>query len=304
MSLLFLMPWIIGFIAFALWPFIQMVRFSISNVIFRPNNTIYDFVGLKNFKDVLFVDPDFRLMILSYLELILLLLPIIMVFALVLATLLNNIDKGKSIFRSIYFLPVILISGPLLENLFAIEAFSLDGLYDFFVFEFIQSVLPGKVNTWFFFLMDHIILALWFSGVQLLIFLTGMQRIDGSLYEAAEIEGASSWQLFWKITIPMLKPFTILNAIYTLVDLSDSPLSPLSSLISMSKDRDDRGYGYAAAVSWLYLVVVLIILGVLLFILARDHQAAKVRKEKRQEQRKIQSIQKRREKNRRRQLKV
>lgn len=296
MSLLFLSPWIIGFLLFALWPFIQMARFSVSNVIFRPNDTLYDFVGMQNFRDVLFVDPDFRLMIMDYFQMIVLMLPIIMVFALILATLLNGIDTGKSVFRSIYFLPVIIISGPLLENLFAIEAFSLDGLYDFFVFEFIQDVLPAQINQWFFFLMDNIILALWFSGVQLLIFLTGMQRIDNSIYEAAKIEGASAWQIFWKITIPMLKPFIILNAIYTLVDLSNSSLSPISELINMSKNRDDRGYGYAAAVSWLYLLVVVVILLVILFILAKDHQAAREQREKRAEEKKIKNIRRRRDK--------
>lgn len=292
MSLLFLSPWIIGFIAFALFPFIEMIRYAFSNVIFKPNNTIYVNVGWKNFRDVLFVDPDFRLLFFEYLRIIVFMLPIILVFALILGTLLDHVDRGKSFFRSIYFLPVILISGPLLEKLFAIEAFKLDGLHDFFIFDFISSTLPRKINEWLFFIIDNIILSLWFCGVQLLIFLTGIQRIDGSLYEAAKIEGASSWQLFWKITIPMLKPFIILNAVYTLVDLS-STFSPISGLITSSMTSDNKGYGYAAAVAWLYLLIELVLLGILMFILARDHQAAKARKEKRKEARKIQRIRKR-----------
>ena len=284
MSLLFLSPWIIGFLIFSLYPFIQMVLFAFSNVIFRPNKTIYAPVGWRNFSEILFIDPDFRLSLLEHLHYVVILLPMVMVLAIILATLLNKIEVGKGFFRSVYFLPVILISGPLLGDLFSIEAFTLTGLHEFFVFDYFAKVLPPTLKVIFFFIIDNIILCLWFGGVQLLIFLSGMKRIDGSLYEAAEIEGASSWQVFWKITMPILKPFIIINAIYTLVDLSTT-FSPISDLILTSMEQENRGYGYAAAVSWLYLLVQLIFLAIILFLLAKDHRDARKRRELRRERR-------------------
>ena len=100
-SLLFLAPWIIGFFAFALGPVITMARYAFSNVIFRPSGTILNPVGWDNFREVLFITPDFRLQVTAYLRLILLLLPVIMVFSILLATLLNQVNKGKGFFRAI-----------------------------------------------------------------------------------------------------------------------------------------------------------------------------------------------------------
>lgn len=296
MSIAFLSPWIVGFLIFGLIPFLQMIRYSFNSVIFRPTGTVYNFVGWENFRRVLFVDPDFRLQLTSYLRIILLLLPVIMVFSLLLASLLNAIGRGRGVFRAIYFLPVILISGPLLDDLYTIEAFTLAGLNDFFVFRFILDNFPQAFTTNFMFIMDNIVLCLWLSGVQLLIFLSGMQRIDRSLYEAAEVEGASAWQCFWKITIPILKPFILLNAIYTLVDLSTSSLNPIKNIITGSMYQENRGFGYSAAVAWLYLAVELIFIGIILFLLARDHQAHKQLREHKQEERRITYLRKQRSK--------
>lgn len=286
-SLLFLAPWIIGFFAFALTPLITMARYSISNVIFRPGGTILQPVGLENFNEVLFIQPDFRMQVPAYLRLVLLLLPIIMVFSILLATLLNSITKGKGFYRAIYFLPVILLSPPLLSDLIAIDAFELQGLRDFFIFDFIIENFPAQFSGNFMFIMDNVVMCLWFSGVQLLIFLSGMQKIDRSLYEAAEVEGASAWQIFWKITIPVLKPFILLNTIYTLVDLSTSSLNPISNIITDAMYRVDRGFGFSAAVTWIYLGIEVIFLIAVFLLLGRDNDAIRTARWERQERRRI-----------------
>lgn len=290
-SILFILPWIVGFFMFALMPLITTVRYAFSNVIVNPKNMILNPVGLENFKRILFVDPEFRLMLPAYARIIGLLLPIIMVFSILLATLLNQINKGKGLFRALYFLPVILISPPLLADLYAIDAFNIEGLRDFFVFDFIIQNFPTQFSSNFMFVMDNIVMGLWFSGVQLLIFLAGMQKVDRSMYEAAQVEGASAWQTFWKITIPILKPFILLNAIYTLVDLSTSSLNPIPNLIVSAMTDTRRGYGYSSAVAWLYLMIELVFLVAIVLLLGRDNDAIKARRWERDEKRRIRKAQ-------------
>lgn len=286
-SLVFLLPWIIGFIVFAANPIITMIAYSMSNVIFRPSGTILQHVGFDNFHRVLFVESSFRIQLPAYLRLVGLLMPIIMVFSLLLATLLNKTTRGKGFFRALYFLPVILISPPLLADLFAIDAFNLSGLYDFFVFRFIVEEFPPAIAGNFMYIMDNIVFCLWLVGVQLLIFLSALQKIDPSLYEAAEVEGASGWQIFWKINIPILKPFILLNAIYTFVDLSTLSLNPISRIITNSMYQVSLGFGYSAAVAWLYLGVELILLLIVYLLLGRDRYAARMASIEREERRRI-----------------
>lgn len=298
-SLIFIAPWLIGFFAYSLTPLIVMARYAFSNVIFRPSGTILNPVGFGNFNEVLFITPDFRMQLPAYLRLLFLLLPIIMVFSILLATMINAISRGKGVYRALYFLPVILISPPLLSDLFAIDAFTLEGLHEFFVFRFIIENFPSEISSNFMFIMDNIVLCLWFSGVQLLIFLAGMQKVDRSMYEAAQVEGASAWQIFWKITIPVLKPFILLNAIYTLVDLSTSSLNPISGIITDAMYRVDRGFGFSAAVSWLYLLIELIFAIMLFVLLSRDNEAVRKVKDERFEARRIRALRRRNEKLRR-----
>lgn len=268
-GLLFVSPFLIGFLAFTLFPILKTVQYSFSRVKFSGKETVYLPVGLKNFQDVLFNTPDFRLQLTGYLKLILLLTPVILVFSVLLALLLNVKLKGRRFFRAIYFLPVILISGPMLKNLFQMEAFTIDGLNEFFVFQFLNEVLPGSLGSWWNFIVQNIVLCLWFSAVQTLIFLSGMQKMDGAVYEAAMVDGASAWQKFWKITMPTLKPFLLLSAIYTVVDLSTSSLNPVVGIVESSMYAADRGYGFAAAVSWCYFFIILVVVTVTFLVFGR-----------------------------------
>ncbi|MFN3691652.1 MAG: carbohydrate ABC transporter permease, partial [Fervidobacterium sp.] len=102
----------------------------------------------------------------------------------------------------------------------------------------------------------------WFSGVQILIYLAGLQKIDKSMYEAAKIDGASKWQILWKITMPVLAPLTFVNIIYTIVTVSTFATSPVIQKILVDMYRPERGLGYASALSWIYFVAMLIVIGV------------------------------------------
>ena len=141
---------------------------------------------------------------------------------------------------------------------------------------------------------------LWYSGVQILIFLSSLQKIDPAMYEAAKIDGGSGWECFWKITLPTIKPMILLNLVYTIVFISNNDTNPIIGLIknAMFSGTKEKGYGYASAMAWLYSVVVLLIVGIfaLLFMAKKDVYAKQVKKAKKQrkkEEREIKKIRRR-----------
>ncbi|HOJ95123.1 MAG TPA: ABC transporter permease subunit, partial [Fervidobacterium nodosum] len=126
----------------------------------------------------------------------------------------------------------------------------------------IQSSLPTLLSKAVDMFISGFIMILWFSGVQILIYLAGLQKIDKSMYEAAKIDGASKWQILWKITMPVLAPLTFVNIIYTIVTVSTFATSPVIQKILVDMYRPERGLGYASALSWIYFVAMLIVIGV------------------------------------------
>jgi len=142
-GLAFVSPWIVGFFWFTFFPILQMIQYSLSNVVFSAKGTRMKYVGLDNFLEVLFVTPDFRVQAPAYLRLMLLLVPMILVFSILLATMLNLKIRFRGFYRAVFFLPVILLNPPMMNNLFQMEAFTLQGLHNFFVFDFIIDMLEN-----------------------------------------------------------------------------------------------------------------------------------------------------------------
>jgi ABC-type sugar transport system permease subunit len=105
-------------------------------------------------------------------------------------------------------------------------------------------------------------MVLWFSGVQILIFLAGLQKVDQSLYEAARIDGASPWESFWKVTLPMLMPLVIVNVIYSIVYVSTFALNEIIILIKNNMFSTITGFGYATAVAWIYFIIITLVLAI------------------------------------------
>ena len=261
------LPWIIGFVVFLLYPLSQTILYSFSNVTITPQGTETAPVGFKNYTDVLFTDPDFTLGIPTFLRQMVFMVPMIVVFSLLFALLLNSHIRGQRIYRAIFFLPVILISGPVLERIRQVGATNLPGVDSFFVFQFIYNQVPPVLSSPIQYIISNIVLIFWFSGVQVLIFLSGLQKVDNSLYEASMVDGASAWQRFWKITIPVVKPFILLIAVYTVVDIALSSLSPFTKVIQDGMFAPSKGFGFSSAASWLYFLFVLaaLLLAVLVF---------------------------------------
>ena len=210
--------------------------------------------------------------------------PIIVVFALIIAMMLNQNIKGKGFFRTIFFLPVIIVSGPILGMLTEQGAGSISAIDTQAITTAISSVLPSMIAEPISELFQNMITILWYSGVQILIFLSGLQKIDKSMYEAAKIDGGSGWECFWKITLPNLKSMILLNAVYTVVFISNNDQNPIIELIktSMFSGTKEKGYGYASAMAWLYTLVVLLIVGLFALILAtrKDQYEKQVKKAK------------------------
>lgn len=134
--------------------------------------------------------------------------------------------------------------------------------------------LPEFIATPISDLFSQLILILWNSGIQILIFLAGLQKVSPAMYEAAKIDGASGWETFWKITLPTLRPMILLNSIYTVVTLATGSTNPIIDLIYNATYAVTKGYSYAAAMTWMYTVVVAILL-LITFLVVKERKEKK-----------------------------
>ncbi|MDD2362523.1 MAG: sugar ABC transporter permease [Oscillospiraceae bacterium] len=259
---LFFAPWLIGFFAFTLFPFLYSVYLSFSDVTISPTEGIKSsYVGFKWYIEALTVDPTYTISLFDTLRFIVLSTPMIVVAALLLALLLSGKYKGRTLFRAIFFFPVIIISGPVVAELLNSDAAAVINPENYVIYDFIRS-LPEVISAPLLYIFDNIVLILWFSGVQVIMFLAGLQKIGLPIREAASIDGASGWQMFWKIYLPFLKPLILLNTIYTIVLLSGFASNAVNGEIVNKMKLTGRVYGYSSALSWIYFVILAALLGV------------------------------------------
>ncbi|WP_178725471.1 ABC transporter permease subunit [Clostridia bacterium] len=263
---LFMSPWLIGLLVFTLIPFIYSVWLSLCSVEFGPDGMQTAFVGGRWYKEIFSADAYFLQALKDTLQFIVLFMPMILVVAIICALLLNKALHGRTFFRILFFFPVVVISGPVMEKLISNQATAIISADTYYVYQVIEN-LPAILSTPLMYIFDNIVLILWYAGVQMLIVLAGLQKIGDSLYEAASIDGASAWQSFWKITLPYLRPMILIAAVYTVVDLAAMTSTPMYTLIQNNVTNVERPYSYSAALSWLYALVVLVILGIVYRIL-------------------------------------
>ncbi len=285
MGYLFVLPWMIGAAIFVIRPLIQSFNFALSNVKITPKGREVSFIGLLNFTQILQEDATFPTELVAYLMKTVLATPVIVVFALIIALLLNSRIKGKGFFRLIFFLPVIIASGPVMEQLVSQGAGSIPSMNTSAISSLI-GFLPDFLEDAIMGLFENIVMYLWYSGIQILIFLAAVQKIDTSLYEAAKIDGGSTWECFWKITLPTIKNMTLLNVVYTIIFLSNNEQNTIIETIkdAMFGTTGSKGYGYASAMAWLYAVIVtaLVLIFAAALMLKKDvyaKQAKKARQE-------------------------
>ncbi len=262
----FMAPWIIGLLAFTLFPLIYSIWLSLCQVEFSVNGIVTEFVGIKWYKEVFTVDAGFIKNIVSDIQAIVFSTPMIIVMAIILALLLNHSLKGRAFFRALYFFPVIIISGPVMSKLMSNQATTIIHPETYSIYQVLEA-LPGILSVPLLYIFDNIVIILWYAGVQTLIILSGLQKIGDPIYEAASIDGASSWQKFWKITLPFLRPTILVATAYTVVDLAGLTTRAMHSLITKNMMNTEKPYSYSSALSWVYTLVVLLILGIVFLIL-------------------------------------
>jgi ABC-type sugar transport system permease subunit len=261
---LFILPWIFGFFGLVLYPFIRIIYMSLNNVTIVEQSYNYEWVGFDNFRRILFEDIDFVLEVQNFVVRVFLYTPVIIALAVIIAMLLNQQIKGKAIFRMIFFLPIIILNGELLENM--AQYGGMDINLSPFVLDIITTIVPFRVLGLFIELFSIIIEILWYSGVPILIFLAMLQKVDRSLYEAAAIDGANSWSTFWKITFPALRPAISVSIIFIVVFLANFDGNPINAIILSSKQDGSRRDGYASAMALIYSVIQIAVISLLFFI--------------------------------------
>lgn len=275
---IFLLPWLVGIGLLVLRPMFLAILYSFSEV--NINNGINsEWIGWGNFREIWVKDIDFIDRELSFLLKVILQVPVIVIFALLAALMLNTKIKGKGIFRTIFFLPVIVVSGPIINELQGQGATTVSTADQLIVTQAISSFLPEWLVEPISSLFAQLILILWYSGIQIIMFLAILQKIDLNMIEAARIDGATGWEIFWKITLPAIRTIILLNAVYTLVYLANSSNNGVINLISNAMLSTTRGYGYASAMAWMHTVIVLVLLG-LIFLLLKGRPDAFLKNQK------------------------
>lgn len=265
----FILIWIVGFLLFTLLPLGETLRYSFNRVTVTATNINLDFVQWANYTRALFTDPNFIELLIGYMVETLVSVPIVLIFAMIIALFLNLDFKLKGLFRVIFFLPIVITSGPVIRELTAQGAASVPGVANLpAVAEFLQE-LPRALRSPVEYLLTSFILILWFSGVQILIYLSSLQKIDRSVYEAAAIDGASSWEIFWKIVLPSLSTATVVNAIYTIVTLSHFSENRVIKYIYAQTYDVQGGIGYASAMAFIYFAVMIILLAIVFVMLTQ-----------------------------------
>jgi len=269
---IFVMPWIIGFFLLVLYPFGRIIYFSFNNVSLYQTTYTYTWVGWRNFERILMEDIDFIIEVQNFVVRILLFAPVIITLSIILAILLNQNFKGKGFFRMIFFLPVIILNGELLNNISNYGGMDIN--LSRLVIDIISTIAPYGVTGVFISIFELIIEVLWYTGVPVLIFLAMLQKIDRSLYEAAQMDGANAWSIFWKITLPSIYPAVSVSIIFIVVFLANFDGNPINALILSSKNDGSRRDGYASAMAIIYTIIQMIII-TLLYLITRDRQSRK-----------------------------
>ncbi|PRX59798.1 carbohydrate ABC transporter membrane protein 1 (CUT1 family) [Cohnella sp. SGD-V74] len=261
---LFIAPWVVGFLVFVAFPLVYSLYMSFNQVRITVTGVQTSWVGVQYYREILLADGGLLYDdLFPFLREALVMIPIIIVFSLMIAILLNLRFAGRAAFRVIFFLPVIFASGQIIGEFIAQGEGSLNVIASLGMDDRLARYLPdawagpiGKV-------IGSFVLVLWYSGVQILIFLAGRQTISGSVYEAARIDGADPWSTFWKITLPGMAPFIFLNVIYTIVDLFTYPSNPIISKVTT------ENYGVSSALAWIYFGIVLLFIALAFAIYAR-----------------------------------
>ena len=275
----FVLPFVLGFVLVYLPIMINSISFSFSDMVILGGGAkpVFEPIGWANYRQILLENPSYVSTLLQGLQNMLFEIPMILIFSLFMAVLLNQKMVGRAAFRAIFFIPVILSTG-LMETINATDLNGevmggTEGIEDgsgssaageiVSAMDFQQLFSGMAVGQG---LVEYVVTAINNifnivnrSGVQMLIFLAGLQSISPAIYESVQIDGATSWETFWKITFPMISPMILVNAVYTIIDSFTTDSNVVMTFIAGAYSQD---MVVSSAMAWLYFVIVLAILAV------------------------------------------
>jgi len=256
----FLSPWIAGFLIFTAIPFVYTIYLSFHDVALTVEGWKTSFTGLTNYTVAFFRNTEYVPALISFLTMELTYAPTIVVIAFILALLLNRELRFRSGFRALFFLPVIVMSGPVMYQLMDSGGTRNLGIEDMTLYRMVAQFSPAVAGA-LEFLFENYSILLWFTGIPIVLFINGLQKISVSVIEAARIDAATPWQILWKITIPILRPIVLVCCIFTIVQLGVYSLNPVMPLIQNAIYNTVSGLGLASAFAWIYSALVLAIIG-------------------------------------------
>nr|AHF24948.1 sugar ABC transporter permease [uncultured bacterium Contig1477] len=286
----FILPFIIGFLVFMLYPMVNSLMMSFSHVdiltgTLTPANesglviTLFGKTFLQiptgNYTYAFGTDPQFNQLLVNEIGRMAINVVATLILSFVIAVILNQKFKGRIICRVIFFLPVILSSGVLpgietsndILNLMSSINQSVQESSGVDISASLQNLLSvsgvgREIFDVIFQMIDSIYDIVMASGIQIIVFLSGLQSISPSLYEAADVEGCSAWESFWKITFPMVSPLLLVNCIYTIIDFFMKNDNRVIEHINDVMYGVQMDHGVASAESWIYFGVALLFIGI------------------------------------------
>ncbi len=280
---LFVLPFLLGFIAIYMPIIAKSIYYSFND--FYPARGEFKFIGLEKYQYALTKDLSFVPTLKSGFEELIINIPAIVIFSLFIAVILNQKMLGRAAFRAIFFIPVILSTGLIDQidskgNTFLENASQQQGI-DTGSNSASASDLISKADVALLFeqmkigselvetvtnLVNNIYDIINKSGVQMLVFLAGLQSISPAIYESCSIDGASSWETFWKITFPMISPMILVNTVYTVIDSFTSSSNSVMSLVLSTYDKGEMTL--SSAMAWFYFIIVILAVALIAAVLS------------------------------------
>ena len=272
------MPFILGFLFFMVKPFFQSLYMSFCKVDISAQGVAYTFCGLENYKRALLIDPEFNQMLTDEVWRMLINSISTIIFSLFVALMLNRKFKGRAFVRAVFFLPVIFSSGIIVgldanNAVLSSMAQSAEAGTGNSVTAVLEQILTsadigsGFMDT-IFEVVNRVYDIAIASGIQIIIFLSALQTIPQSMYEAAEIEGCTKWESLWKITLPMISSMFLVNWIYTIIDFFTKTDNQIMEKIRIQISTY-MAFDFGSALAWIYFAVVMVMIGVSALIITR-----------------------------------
>lgn len=266
---IFISPWVLGLALLFAWPLGRSLMLSFQKVtdLFQWQT---EWVGFDHYRQIFTEDIVFTPVLLDTLENVAIDVPLILVFSLLLALLLTGVGRGQTFLRAVFFLPVVIGSAGVIQHMLSVGVgdqllmSTLEPLMQGMGAE-VDSVVEGTPIQW---IVTRLTAIIWFSGVEILFFIAGLNSIPPSLYEAARVDGASPWESFWKITLPMVSPVILLVTIYAMIDQLTFPENPMIKYIMQVGVRGQQ-LEYASALGMAYFLVVFLQIALVVRILSK-----------------------------------